>query len=362
MKGKWSLEISSGGGSYSVEEWGPSSFSSILQGNVVVLIDHEVSRRHADFIGSLGKNVRVIELTVDESLKNFDSLGTLIQQLINHGVDKTSSLVAVGGGALQDAVGFTASIYMRGVDWIFLPTTILSMGDSCIGSKTSINFYQHKNLLGNFNPPTKIIIRRKFLDSLESKDYWSGIGELCHYFSLDANGDELIDHVTEKRLDSLELQPFIQRSLEIKKGFIELDEYDQGPRKLLNFGHTFGHALEAATNYEIPHGIAVAWGARLAFNLSVKKNLLHEKSAEQFSTKMDRIIQRFTLPSATRDTFWDALLMDKKTVGGIPHAILTQGYGKMTLEPLARDFETLSAIDEALAILDVGKEFFAHDK
>ena len=352
MNGRWSLEIDSGGGPYSVEEWGSESLSGTLHGNVLVLIDGQVSRKHEDFVGALGENVRIVQLTVDESLKSFDNLGHLIQQLISHGVDRTTSLVTVGGGALQDAASFIASIYMRGVDWVFLPTTILSMGDSCIGGKTSINFHQHKNLLGNYNPPTKIFLRQQFLDSLESKDYWSGIGELCHYFSLDMNGEELIDQVTKNRLDSSELLPFIQRSLEIKKEFIEMDEYDKGPRKLLNFGHTFGHALEASTNYAIPHGIAVAWGARLAFNISFKKNMLQKESAEKFSRKMDRIIKRFTVPYVTSDTFWDALLMDKKTVGGIPHAILTQGYGKMSLEPLARDFETLSAIDEALGIRD----------
>lgn len=362
MKKKWSLQVSSNRGSYSVQEWGPDIILGLSQRKLLVIVDCEVSRHHKVFMASLPENAQVIEIQVNESLKSFDNLGELINQLVSRGVDKTYVLVAVGGGALQDAVGFIASIYMRGIDWIFLPTTILSMGDSCIGSKTSINFSHHKNLLGNFNPPTKIFIRREFLDSLSNDNYWSGVGELCHYFALEQSGEELINNVTQTRLEPSALFYFIQKSLEIKKAYIEADEFDQGPRKLLNFGHTFGHALEAATGYRIPHGIAVAWGARLAVNLSSDMNLLGKESAENFSIKMDRIIGRFSLPSTTRHELWEAILMDKKTQNGTPHAILTQGYGKMMVEPLVCDSVTLNAIDKALAILEKRRVVSTNDQ
>lgn len=183
---------------------------------------------------------------------------------------RKNQLIVIGGGFSQDIGTLVSSLYMRGIDWVFLPTTLAAMGDSCVGGKSSINAGDAKNLVGNFYPPSQIEIDVRFVDSLPLIEKIAGFSEIlkiCFAHSSN-NFHKLLELVNfsqiETRIDNL--SGVIRLSIESKKYFIEEDEFDTGIRKKLNFGHSFGHALESATDYRIPHGVAVLLGMLAACN------------------------------------------------------------------------------------------------
>ena len=169
---------------------------------------------------------------------------------------KKNKLIVIGGGITQDVGGFAAAIYKRGINWIFIPTTILSMTDSCIGSKVSIN-RGSKNMLGLFGAPNKIFISDYFLNSLSKHDITSGIGEALKLSLIGGiqSYKYFLDQYNKKNYINI-----IKISSLIKKQLIEYDEFDENERRVLNYGHTIGHAIESVSNYFIPHGIAVLIG------------------------------------------------------------------------------------------------------
>jgi 3-dehydroquinate synthase len=174
-------------------------------------------------------------------------------------------LVAIGGGVIQDITCFLAATLLRGLDWWFYPTTLLAQADSCIGSKSSINVGRAKNILGTFTPPRRIVIDPDVLRTLDEREIRSGYGEMLKVHTI--AGPDVFDEIARdyNRLGERSvLQHYVRRSLEIKRTLIEQDEFDRGPRNVMNYGHSFGHAMEAATDFGIPHGIAVTIGADMA--------------------------------------------------------------------------------------------------
>ena len=182
---------------------------------------------------------------------------------------------------------------MRGIEWDFYPTTLLAQSDSCIGSKSSINSGDIKNILGTFNPPRKIILDVSFLETLERDEVYSGIGEMIKVHAI--NSPESFDDISdnyEKLLNSGELiEEYIYRSLLMKKNLIEMDEFDKNERNVMNYGHSFGHAIETATNYSIPHGIAVTIGMDMANYIAVKIN----QSSDTIFRKMHQVLEKNAL-------------------------------------------------------------------
>ncbi len=207
---------------------------------------------------------KFIFVSAEESRKTLSSVEDLMIKLSNQGMKKNHKLVVIGGGFLQDIGTLVASLYMRGVDWIYVPTTLASMGDSSIGGKSSINAGHVKNLLGNFYPPKKVVVDVSFVTTLPDIELVAGISEIikiCYAKSFDTfiDSSKLLKE-WEADLNQSSLEKLIQLSLRSKKYFVEEDEFDLGVRKLLNFGHSFGHALESASGYKIPHGVAVLLG------------------------------------------------------------------------------------------------------
>ena len=256
--------------------------------------------------------------------------GTALQVAVNNTfATKDYTLIAIGGGTLQDLTAFLASIIYRGIEWNFIPTTLLAQCDSCIGSKTSINFQSYKNVLGNFYPPKKVIIDIEFLESLPSVEIKSGIGEMTHYFYFEnsiflkeifANYDKLI---TRKK----SILPFIKESLRIKKNVIEIDEFDTGIRNNFQFGHTFGHAIETATNYQINHGQAVTLGMGISMYISMKEKLM-TKSDFLFNHQLiSKNFPEFNFDSFDFNSFYDALIKDKKNIENYVVCILIEKPG-----------------------------------
>jgi len=314
--------------------------AELREGDVIVL-DANVRRLYAgklDDILSAHKHL-VIEAT--EEQKNYVRLDWILRWLIENGFKKNHRLVAVGGGITQDVTAFIASILYRGVDWLFFPTTLLAQGDSCIGSKTSINFDRYKNQVGTFYPPAEIVIDLGFLDTLPEPAILSGMGEMIHYYLVAGETDfrRMKAEYSRSLKDRETLRGLIARSLEIKRGFIEKDEFDRQERQVLNYGHSFGHAIESLTNYAIPHGIAVSFGMDIANYLSAKLGFISEELRQDIRELLVWNWGAFRLRDIEVDALKTALGKDKKNVGSEIRVILTRGVGQM--------FKTQLVLDEA---------------
>ena len=217
------------------------------------------------------KTSKIFTLDAVESNKNFESVVAVIEWLKLEGASRKSRLVVVGGGVIQDLGTMVASVYMRGIDWVLVPTTLLSMVDSCIGGKSSLNVGPFKNIAGNFYPPSQILIFPSYCRTLSNKQFLEGLCEAIKisYASDPAVSlDEFSLLIANKNFDQKNIYDVVFNSLSLKKKIIEEDEFDTGRRLLLNFGHTFGHAIESASKYAIPHGIAVGIGMMMAIDFS----------------------------------------------------------------------------------------------
>mgnify|MGYP003658733101 CR=1 FL=1 len=227
---------------------------------------------------------RIIELESNEQIKTLESSVKILKKFSDLNLNSKSIILVIGGGVLQDLIGFCASIYNRGLNYILIPTTLLAQADSCIGGKTSINFNNKKNILGTFYPPSKIIIHTKFTQTLTKLDLFSGIGEIFKFYILQAKLKQF--PISISNFNTLEKN--IEESLKYKISILQKDEFDKKERKFLNFGHTFAHALESTSEYKIPHGIAVIIGCMIAIEISQQtfKNVLDYKNVINIGNKL----------------------------------------------------------------------------
>ena len=307
------------------------TLSRELEDGDVIIIDNKIKEIYPELLERAHEEHVIIGIDADERQKSYQALIPIIEKLIGSGFRKNHRLIGIGGGIIQDVTAFTASIMYRGVEWLFFPTTLLSQGDSCIGSKTSINFGVYKNQVGGFYPPNRIFIDPNFLDSLPEPQMQSGLGEMCHYFIV--AGDEDFKKFKEEYPSALKrkdvLSGLIARSLEIKKGYIEIDEFDKKERQVFNYGHSFGHAIESLTDYAVPHGIAVSFGMDMANFVSVKLNYLDEETRDEIRELLEEIWNGYTINNLPVEEFANALSKDKKNVGKELRLILCRGYGKV---------------------------------
>lgn len=321
----------------------------IRDGDVVV-IDANVLKLYSDRLSPILEKAKHVVIEPSEEVKSYQGLTPFIENLIESGFRKNNRLIAVGGGITQDVTAFTASILFRGVDWIFYPTTLLAQADSCIGSKTSINFGKHKNQLGGFYPPVDIVIDLGFLDTLSSLDFRSGMGEMLHYYFV--SGEEDFERMCAEYDAAFEdkevLYGLIHHSLDFKRGYIERDEYDEGPRNVFNYGHSFGHAIESLTNYAVPHGIAVSFGMDIANHVSAKKKFITHDLRMRMQVPLKKNWGDVRLNNVNVDDLVAALRMDKKAVGSEVHVILTKGLGNMFKAPLEINDEVCGWLSECL--------------
>lgn len=299
--------------------------------NAILIIDELVYAIYENELVKVTERFRTVFLLPQESDKTVDYAQDIIDKLLACAVRKTDILVAIGGGITQDIVAFISSIIFRGVDWAFYPTTLLAQADSCIGSKSSINFKKYKNLLGTFNPPNNIYIYPLFLKSLSESEIRSGIGEMMHYFLNDGldKAEMLMGSHKEILKDVSLITPFVKESLLIKKAIIEVDEFDTNIRHIFNYGHTFGHAIEAITNYGIPHGQAISIGMNIANYISLQKKMIDVQCFEAMYKLLKLNMPRFEITETNIDEYCTALSKDKKNVGANLGCILTRGPGKM---------------------------------
>ena len=270
-----------------------------------------------------------IWIEATEYEKSLDRAPALIERMRAAGANRSTPLVAVGGGVIQDISAFVASVYMRGLSWSYVPTTVLAMVDSCIGGKSSINVGPYKNLVGTFHPPEHIYIDPALAESLPRDQFASGLIEaakICFCRGEDAFNSYLacgpaVDMPTSQ------LRKLVETSLLAKKHFIEIDEFDKKERLLLNFGHTFGHAIEGASNYGIPHGIAVGIGILCSLAFQRGRGVRFDG------------VPRVTLFEAS----------DKKHSADRYTLILVNGSGEVQLERMDRTPKLQAALRSAIA-------------
>ncbi|MEK7862885.1 MAG: 3-dehydroquinate synthase, partial [Chloroflexota bacterium] len=230
------------------------------------LVDARVAELHGADLRRVLASRSVLTIAATEAAKSLDRFPAYVERLVERGVRRGHVLVVVGGGITQDIACFLAATLLRGLEWRFYPTTLLAQADSCIGSKSSINVGEIKNVLGTFTPPSRIVIGGRVLATLDERDLRSGIGEMLKVHAI--AGPDAFDRIAADypRLlsDPALLRSYIRASLEIKRRIIEEDEFDRGIRNVMNYGHSFGHAIESATAYAVPHGIAVTIGMDMA--------------------------------------------------------------------------------------------------
>jgi len=238
----------------------------------------------------------IISIPAIEESKSLETVAFVIERLRSLGANRTSCLIAIGGGIIQDIATFSSSVFMRGIRWEYYPTTLLGMVDSCVGGKSSINVGQYKNIAGNFYPPEKVVIDTVFCGTLQRVEMISGLCEAVKICFSDRGG-KLNDYLKLTNDDGLaseqNLSKIISLSLLTKKEFIEEDEFDTGIRLLLNFGHTFGHAIEAAGNFSITHGVAIGLGMQIAIHISSQPD--SKVSASDRAVKLNDYLTRLLL-------------------------------------------------------------------
>ncbi len=296
-----------------------------------------------------GRSVLRIEAT--EANKSLERFPDYALHLIERGIKRDHTLVAVGGGIVQDIVAFLAATLLRGLPWRFYPTTLLAQADSCIGSKSSVNVGGYKNQLGTFTPPQEIVIATEVLDTLDPMAVRSGIGEMLkvHIIAGWTEIRGLIADYSRLFTEPAVMASAIARSLEIKRRKVEVDEFDQGERLIMNYGHSFGHAIESATDYAIPHGIAVTIGMDIANELSWRLGFMDQAVYEELHPVMVANaagVERVTIPA---DRVLSLLAKDKKNVADDLTLILMRGPGQVFRARYANDARLQMLCREALA-------------
>mgnify|MGYP003117363378 CR=1 FL=1 len=291
-----------------------------------LVIDKKVSKLYPEIINNWDKEW-VYEIEANEDNKELKACENLIEALTKVSFKKDMSIVAVGGGITQDVSSFVASVLYRGVDWIFIPTTLLAQSDSCIGSKTSINFKGVKNIIGNFYPPKKIYCFTDFLSTLSVNDVKSGIGEILHYYIVDNSSfAKRLSFDYEKIIaNPPEIFPYIIESLSIKKKMVEIDEFDRGPRRVFNYGHTFGHAIEVLSDFNLTHGQSVTLGMDIANFIAFSLGLIKEERYEKLKKVLLKNIPDYKIKQSDVDPFIALLKKDKKSTRGKIVCILPVG-------------------------------------
>jgi 3-dehydroquinate synthase len=295
------------------------------------LIDHKLVKIFKNDFGDVLYKYPNLSIEATEHNKTLEYCQTIIKDLITKNIRKNNVIVAIGGGIIQDITAFISSILFRGIEWEFYPTTLLAQADSCVGSKTSINLNEIKNLLGTFNPPSAIYIDVEFLKSLPTQEIKSGIGEMLHFYLLE--GSELAEAMMleyDKLIKSPKLlKNYIMASLKIKKRTVEKDEFDMNERNLFNYGHTFGHAIETVSDYAINHGQAVTMGMDIANHISVELGYMNKRTFESMHRILEKNLPDFRLEPNQVTDFLQTLSKDKKNIGNNLGCILTRGPGHM---------------------------------
>ena len=289
---------------------------------VVIITDTNIPQKYIDLLDSQLNVKSIYKLIPGESLKDFKEVEFIINNMIKKNIPRSITLIALGGGVIGDLTGFIASVYMRGVDFIQIPTSLLAQVDSSVGGKVGINASHMKNAIGSFHHPKVVLIDPNTLDSLEERHFNNGMAELIKHGLIGGKG--LFKDLMEK--DAKEhIEDFIYQSITIKKDLVIQDEYDQGVRQILNFGHTIGHAIEQDSKYDVLHGEAIAIGMTM-----MAKN-------QEYYNQLVSLFNKYSLPTSYKyslDSIYEYIKTDKKIKANLLNLVVVEEVGKGFIKPI----------------------------
>ncbi len=300
-----------------------------LNTKVVIVTNPTISNLHLDYLMSKikSKDLSVVTIPDGEQYKHMRTIEDILEHCFEHKLNRSSMLIAFGGGVIGDMTGFCASIYQRGIDFIQIPTTLLSQVDASVGGKTGINNKFGKNLVGAFHQPQAVYIDSSFLDTLPSREFGAGVAEIIKMavcFNV-----EFFEWLENNDLrDKKNIDIAIQKSVQTKAWVVSQDEKEKGIRAMLNYGHTFGHVVENETNYtKYLHGEAVGIGMVMANNLSVKLDLMTKNEA----LRVKVLLEQYDIPTSYEikniEDFYEHFFLDKKALDDKIKFILPIGIG-----------------------------------
>ena len=309
--------------------------SYLPEGKVVIVTDEVVSNIYKNKFAEYP----VIEIGLGEKIKTIDTLEYIFEKFLEFEVDRSTYIVAIGGGIVCDVVGFAASIFMRGLRFGFVSTTLLSQVDASVGGKNGVNFHRYKNMIGVFNQPDFVICDTEMLKTLERKEFIAGFAEIVKAGAI--KNEALFSYIEDNWQKALDLDTevinhLVYESVLVKSKVVEADEREKGERRLLNLGHTFAHSFEKLV--DILHGEAVSTGMVIASRLSVRLGFLKDHEAE----RIVQLLRNFGLPVTINidvNELIAAMRQDKKREGDYIHLILLRQIGeafshKLTLNQL----------------------------
>ena len=307
-----------------------------FENTTAYVIDRNVYNLYQKKFASLDQE-KIYFVDAVESNKNMDTVMDIIGFFKKIGVRKNWKVVCFGGGISQDVTTIASDLFLRNIDWYFFPTTLLSMCDSCIGGKCGVNLGEYKNQIGVFYPPKKIYIDINFLDTLSEADYINGWGELLK-FSL-TNGEAFFNELKNEKqyIPCKKIAEYIHKGLFVKKLVIEEDEFESDLRRVLNYGHTFGHALEAYTKNEIPHGKGVIWGIDVVNYIAWKENLISEDYYKEIKEIIRYAFIKEEIVIEQPKKLFEIIKTDKKVKGNILSFAMLDAPSHLIVYPMGID-------------------------
>jgi len=320
----------------------PETFDGLPPASDAVIVTNEAvgplyASRLAKTLQTRYQHVQTITLPDGEAYKTLSTLNSIFDALLAQGVDRRTTLFALGGGVIGDMAGFAAACYMRGVPYVQVPTTLLAQVDSSVGGKTAVNHPLGKNMIGVFNQPIRVLADLSTLETLPQRELVAGLAEVIKYGPI---ADEAFLGWVEQRLDELlrrdvaTLAYAVKRSCEIKAHVVAQDERESGLRAILNFGHTFGHAIEAGLGFgEWLHGEAVGCGMVMAADLSVRLGLVPLSRAKRLRDLIGRAGLPVVGPALGPARYLELMRLDKKSLAGEIRFVVLEGPGSAGIRP-----------------------------
>ncbi len=306
-------------------------------------------QRLRSLIGPLHRRIDTVVLPDGETHKNWQTLNLIFDGLLSNACDRKTVLYALGGGVVGDMTGFAAACYMRGVDYVQVPTTLLAQVDSSVGGKTAINHPLGKNMIGSFHQPVRVLADLSTLSTLPAREFAAGLAEIIKYGPIaDAAFFDWMEENLQQLIarDPIAMAYAVKRSCELKAWVVAQDERESGLRAILNFGHTFGHAIEAGMGYGAwLHGEAVAVGMVMAADLSARLQLIPTAFARRIKNLIERAGLPIAGPTLAPERYLDLMRVDKKAEGGEIRFVLIEGEGRagMRTAPDALVVEVIEA-------------------
>lgn len=318
-----------------------------------LITDESVERHWSKKIEEIIPDIREkIILKPGEQSKNIINVQKIWQKLLLSGSDRKTLVINLGGGVIGDIGGFAASTYMRGIDFLQIPTTLLSQVDSSVGGKVGVNFLNVKNLIGTFDQPVGVICDINLLSTLPDKEFVSGFAEIIkHGIVADKKYFDFVTSKTPRSFNKKELVKIVTGSVKIKARIVEEDEKETGKRKSINFGHTIGHAVEALsrnTNYPLCHGEAISIGLVLESKISEILGLISKHDFNQIKEALRNADLPVTLPDFSFEALTTQIKTDKKSEKGKINWTLVQGIGRAAINQIIDDRVLNRAIKETL--------------